>query len=213
MIYLLTDIIRDVRVAMDENMVSDSLIKEEDIDTLALEDIIKSKVLEGVRRVEMVAPPFLLEQGHNFDGDAVYWEDLESGYVLLPDDFMRLVCFRMSDWSRGVYTPIEVDDEEYQKQSSPFKGIRGNTENPVCAIVNRPTGKALEFYSCESEDAYVTISTYIPYPEIDEDGGVDISQRCYTAVIYTVAALVLTTYGNTEQAKALTELAGSILQQ
>lgn len=211
MIYKLTEIARDVRIAMDQNMTSEQLIATKDIETLSLEDIIRSKVVEAVRRVETAAPVHFLEEGHNF-GDAVYWGDLESGWVLLPDDFMRLIAFRMSDWERTVHAAISVDDPLYAKQSSRYKGIRGNVQKPVCAIVNRAEGKALEFYSCNSEEAYVSCASYLPYPYIDEDDGIDICERCYTAVIYTVAALVLTTYGEADKASALIDLAKSIFQ-
>ena len=211
MIYKLADIAREVRIAIDQNMTSEQLIATEDIETLSLEEIIRSKIVEAVRRVETSAPVHFLEEGHDF-GDAVYWADLESGWVLLPDDFMRLIAFRMSDWERTVYAAISVDDPLYAKQSSRYKGIRGNTQKPVCAIVNRAEGKALQFYSCNSEEAYVSRASYLPYPHIDEDDGIDISEKCFTAVIYTVAALVLTTYGEAEKASALTELAKSILQ-
>lgn len=211
MIYKLTEIARDVRIAIDQNMTSEQLLATDDIETLSLEDIIRSKFVEAVRRVETAAPVHFLEEGHDF-GDAVYWGDLESGWVLLPDDFMRLIAFRMSDWERTVYAAISVDDPLYAKQSSRYKGIRGNVQKPVCAVVNRAEGKALEFYSCNSEDAFVSRASYLPYPHIDEDDGIDISERCYTAVVYTVAALVLTTYGEADKASALTELAKSILQ-
>lgn len=211
MIYKIHRIARDVRIAIDQNMTSEQLIEAEDIETLSLQDIIRSKIVEAVRRVETTAPVQYLEEGHDF-GDAVYWGTLESGWVLLPDDFMRLIAFKMSDWERTVYAAISVDDPLYQKQSSRYKGIRGNVQKPVCAIVNRAEGKALEFYSCNSEDAYVSRASYLPYPEIDEDDGIDICERCYTAVVYTAAALVLTTYGETDKASALTELANSILQ-
>lgn len=211
MIYKLAEIAREVRIAIDQNMTSEQLLATDDIETLSLEEIIRSKIVEAVRRVETAAPVHFLEEGHDFV-DAVYWADLESGWVLLPDDFMRLIAFRMSDWERTVYAAISVDDPLYAKQSSRYKGIRGNVQKPVCAIVNRAEGKALEFYSCNSEEAYVSLASYLPYPHIDEDDGIDISEKCFTAVIYTVAALVLTTYGEAEKASALTELAKSILQ-
>lgn len=211
MIYKLAEIAREVRIAIDQNMTSDQLIATGDIETLSLEEIIRSKIVEAVRRVEISAPVQFLEEGHDF-ADAVYWTDLESGWILLPDDFMRLIAFRMSDWERTVYAAISVDDPLYQKQSSRYKGIRGNVHKPVCAIVNRAEGKALEFYSCNSEEAYVSRASYLPYPHVDEDDGIDISEKCYTSVIYTVAALVLTTYGEADKASALTELAKSILQ-
>lgn len=209
-VYHLDEIAGDVRIALDQNTTSDVLKEIGDVDTLALNDIIKSKIIEAVKRVHSSAPPYLLDGGHNF-GDEVYWQKCESGWVLLPEDFMRFVVFQMSDWERAVFYPISVDDPEYKKQSSRFKGIRGTTQRPVYAISIRPEGRVLEFYSCKSEDATVSRAVYLPYPQIDKYGAIEICQRCYDAVVYTIAALVLTTFGDVEKSSALNELAKSVL--
>lgn len=211
MIYKINRIVSDIKVAIDQNSDSGQLLLDGDIDTLSLDEIIRSKIEEAGRRVETSAPTHLLEEGHIF-GNAIFWEKNGCGWVLLPDDFMRLIAFRMSDWERTVYAAISVDEPKYKKQSSRYKGIRGNTQKPVCAIVNRAEGKALEFYSCDSEDAQIVRSSYLPYPEIDEAGGIDISERCYSAVVYAAAALVLATYGDADKASVMTELSKSFLQ-
>lgn len=209
-VYRLDEIARDVRIAIDQNMQSNVLEGFGDVDTLSLNDIIRSKIVDAVKRIHSSAPSYLLDGGYNF-GDAIYWKELESGWVLLPEDFMRLVVFQMDDWERAVYHAISEDDELYELQSSRFKGIRGTAQKPVCAIAIRPEGRVLEFYSCKSTDAMVSKAVYLPYPKIDDDGGVQICERCYQAVIYTIASLVLTTYGNADQSKALSELAKSAL--
>ena len=56
MVYKIEVVERDVRIAIDENKTSDQLISDEDIDTLSLNDIIRSKIVEAVRRVESSAP-------------------------------------------------------------------------------------------------------------------------------------------------------------
>lgn len=211
MIYKLTEIARDVRIAIDQNSMSDQLIINNDINTLSLEELVRSKIVEAVHRVETIAPVNRLDVGVDFSDAGVYWDNLESGRLILPDDFMRLIAFRMSDWERTVYMAISVDDPLYEKQSSRFKGIRGNTQRPICAIVNGAEGKLLEFYSCNSTDAYIARANYIPYPTVDLDGGIEICERCYEAVVYTVAALVLITVGETEKASVLSDLAKSIL--
>ena len=211
MVYNIHDVMRDVRVCLDQNMTSEQLLATDDIDTLSLDEIVRSKILEAVRRVHIQAPVYLLEQGHNF-GDAVYWGDQESGWTILPDDFMRLIVFEMSDWERPVYAAISPTDSEYDLQRQRVKALRGTAQRPVCAITVRPEGKVLEFYSCKSEDAYVRRAQYLPYPSIDESEGIDICERCYTAVVYTAASLVFLTLGEAEKSSALSEISKTILQ-
>lgn len=209
-VYRLERIARDVRIVLDQNMASASLAETGDVDTLTLDEIIVSKVTEGVARVHSEAPSYLLDGGNNF-GDSVYWNGDGSGWVLLPEDFMRLVVFEMSDWERAVYHAISEDDEEYELQSCRFKGLRGTPQKPVCAIVVRPEGRALEFYSCRSKEAQVSKAVYMPYPDVDPYGGIGICRRCYKAVVYTVASLVLFTYGDADKGNALSELAKTAL--
>lgn len=202
---------QDVRICIDQNMTSDALLDTGDIDTLSLDEIIRSKILEAIQRVHLSTPSHLLEGGHNF-GDAVYWGTLESGWVLLPDDFMRLVVFEMDDWEQAVYQAISTDDAEYEKQRSRFKGLRGTSQRPVCALAVRPEGRVLEFYSCKSKEAQVSRAIYIPYPTIDDDGGVDVSERCYNAVVYTAAGLTLITCGEVDKGNNLSEMAQTFLK-
>lgn len=202
---------RDVRICLDQNMTSEQLLQDDDVDTLALDDIVRSKILEAVVRVHSNAPTYLLEEGHNF-GDAVFWGDLESGWVLLPQDFMRLIVFEMSDWERAVYEAISPTDPKYALQRQRIKALRGTAQKPVCAIAMRPEGRVLEFYSCKSKEAYVRRAQYLPYPKIDRNDGIDISERCYTAVKYTAASLILLTLGESDKASAFAELSKSALQ-
>lgn len=204
MIKQVDEMLRDVRVCLDQNEVSESLLVEGDVDTLSVNDIIRSKLLDAVCRVESAAPVHLLEEGHSF-GDNLYWRGDGSGWTLLPDDFMRLIVFEMSDWAQPVYEAIAPTDAAYALQRSRIKGLRGNVESPVCALTNRPEGKVLEFYSCDSEDATVRRAQYLPYPKIDADGGIDLSARCYTSILYMASALTLVTFGDTDKATLLTE--------
>lgn len=210
MIYKLAQIAQDVRVALDENKISDQLIRDEDIDTLSLEEIIRSKIVEAVRRVVIEAPIHLLDGGVPF-GDAVYWRDQGSGWILLPDDFMRLMIFKMSDWERPVYEPITAADPRYALQFSRYKGIRGNPQKPVVAIVSRAEGHALELFSCKNTSATVEQAVYFPLPKEDEYGGITIPERCYEAVVYEAASLVAQAIGEREQGGELSELGKQLL--
>lgn len=210
MVYEVKDILRDVRIAIDENKTNEQLIEDEDIDTLMLDDIIRSKIVESVRRTITKAPIHLLDGGVPF-GDAVYWRNLYSGWVMLPEDFMRLLVFKMSDWERPVYEPITAGDPQYQLQFSRYKGLRGNPQKPVVAIVRRTEGLVLELYSCKDDTATVEQGLYMPFPHIDEYGGIMIPERCYTSTIYQIAALVLASIGQEELSSVMTELSKQLL--
>lgn len=209
-VYRIENIAKDVRIALDRNGSSEALSEIGDVDTLTIDEIVMSKIIEGVKHVHSTAPAYLLDGGHSF-ADSIYWKENECGWILLPEDFMRFVSFKMNDWSRTVFNCLSTDDIEYEKQSSRFKGLRGTAQNPKCFISVRPEGRILEFYSCKSNDAKISIANYLPYPKIDSSKSVEICKRCYDAVIYTIAALVLMTFGDAEKSNVFNELAKSSL--
>ena len=209
MVYKVADIIRDVRIAMDTNDIDASLLADNDTDTLQLDDIIRSVIVDAVKTIEIIAPAQLVDSGHNF-GDQIYWMNNGSGQVLLPLDFMRLVVFKMSDWERPVYTAIMETSDKYALQHSRFKGVRGNPQKPVCAIVKKPEGNVLEFFACDNESATITQAGYLPFPYIDGEDGIEISERCYKAVVYQATAFALSLL-NDNRTSTFVELAKSVL--
>lgn len=208
--YLLEDIVRDTRLILDLNLSSEILTEIGDVDTLSTDEVIRSKVVDAVKRVHCEAPAHLLDGGHNF-GDAVYWKDNVCGWVLLPEDFMRFVVFEMDDWACPVFVALDTDHPLYVRQSSRFHGLRGNPQRPLCFISVRPEGRVLEFYSCKSQSALVSRGVYLPYPGIDANGGIEICMRCYDAVVYTTAALASTAFGDVQNSATFFDLAKSVL--
>ena len=102
-VYQKNKIQEDVRIALDQNTNSDTLKIIGDVDTLALDDIIASKIVEAVKRVHSSASPYLLDGGHNF-GDAIYWKEHESGWILhrqISGDYQRL-AYIINDY-QGVH--------------------------------------------------------------------------------------------------------------
>lgn len=234
MIVQAVEMAKAVRVAIDMNMANEQLLITDDNDTLTLDEIIIAKLTDAVRIVEMEAPATMLESGHDFGGvtveeatdqslsstkdspenkiDNVFWTTDGKGFIILPNDFMRLVAFRMSDWKRTVFEAISENDPQYALQSSKWKGICGNPDKPVCAIVRRSEGKVLEFYSCLDETASVVQATYVPIPKIDIDGGIDIPEDCYRAIVYRAASLALASIGETQLSATMLEISKSLLQ-
>lgn len=203
-----------MRVAIDENRRGGALsgMEESDPDTLELDELIESKIEPGVRLTLMEAPPALLESGHQLSREkqgAFHIDADGRGWVNLPSDFLRLLCFRMSDWERPVFSAISESDPEYELQSSRYKGLRGTPQKPVVAIVRRMEGLALEFYSSKDATATPVQCLYMPEPKI-EDGGIDLPRRCYGAIVCRIGALVLATLGDQGNA-ALVEMSRGLL--
>lgn len=180
---------RDVRIALDMNRDDGELFLDGDSDTADLDEAIASVLAEAVRDVVMEAPNNLLESGHEISGE-VYWLGDGAGMIILPDDFMRLVCFRMSDWDRAVFDPMAADSPAYGLQSSRFPGLRGNPRKPAAAVVRRSEGLVLEFWSCPGEDAHVAQGAYIPWPHVDRHGGIDVPRPLYRGAVRRAAELV-----------------------
>lgn len=204
---------RDVRIALDQNMVSTQLLSTGDIDTLSLDDIIESKIIEAARLVTRDAPLYLLDGGSSF-GESIHWfsrEGFGGGYIVLPTDFLRLVAFQMSDWDYPVTTAITEDSPLYPLQSSRYGGVRGNPQNPVVAIISEYP-LLLEFYSCTAgAGVSVKRAKYIPYPKI-ENGQLTFCEKLRPAIIYYTAYLTALTIGNGDAATAMLNTSKELMQ-
>ena len=198
--YSVSSIVEKVRIALDENQVNTSLVAS-DNDTLSLNAIIEQKIAHAARQITERAPSHLLDGGVAF-ANSLTWPSAATGigygYTALPEDFMRLVIFQMSDWARPVLNTINDTDPEYYLQRSKFTGIRGGTDKPVCATTTYPTGKVMEFYSCSGgENVTVRVAKYLPIPAVKTDDTVQVYDLCpklFDAIIYQTAGLVAATY-------------------
>lgn len=206
-----TEMVKAVRVAIDMNTEDTELKGAKDSDTLELDEIIMSKLADAVRIVELEAPAHLLESGHDFS-EKVFVYANGKGYAILPHDFMRLICFRMSDWERGVYEAISERDATYSLMSSRHRGVSGSVEKPIAAIVRRSEGKVLEFAGSANGEATCIQAAYLPYPEIDDEGNIDLAEECYQSAIYRAASLALASVGD-QLSTTMLEISKSLLSE
>lgn len=195
MTYTIRQIIHDVSVRLDLDDADQSLIAVNDRGARTIADIIVSQVEWGARQVIEEAPLCRLGQGVPIRG-GVAWHDAPGvgmGLLLLPDDFLRLLVIRMSDWHRDAKI-IFAHDAEYQWQSSRFPAVRGNPERPVAAIVTTPVGLAVELYSSHG-GAGVTIAKalYLPVPRL-VDGTISLPPLLYPDIIDRIATLTRQSY-------------------
>ena len=209
----ITDIITDVKLALDENE-STSNVLLADTDQLQMDALIRSKIVDAVRYIHQAAPISMLEGTSPnplpTPGQVTGGQD-GACTVALPDDFMRLVIFQMSDWKRPVVTPIADTDPLYAMQGSDYVGIRGGVKKPVAVLTTSLGGKKmLEAYSSEGTVAKLV---YLPIPSIagtSPNETIAICTQLYQPVIYHCAGLVAMTYKD-ELAKDLFEIAKSYI--
>lgn len=212
--YGIEKIKEDVRIAIDENAQSEAFINNADEDTLTLNQIIESNIEEAALMVCNAAPIHMVGDGNSF-GDSLYWFDSVGnggGYTVLPDDFLRLITFQMSDWSYPVSVAITMNHPKYAMQKSRFPGVRGCPQKPVVAVVPRAIGLTLEFYSCTSgTEAKVIRACYLPTPKI-VNGEIELSERIYKAVINQCAALTMLTVGRADAAEHFVKLSQELIK-
>lgn len=175
MTYDIEELKREIRVCLDQNMVSTPLAELDDVDTLSLDDMIESKIADAALFIEREAPRYMLDGGKPFSGDIAWeespWEeDYKKGRIALPDDFIRLISFKMSDWQRAVTDVISEDDPRYEQMQSRYPGIAGSPQSPVCALAHDSEAGdnrlVLEFCS-SAEESKVSRAMYLPMPVID----------------------------------------------
>lgn len=213
--YNVNDLVAEVRVALDMNNSSSALSGISDPDTLTTDEVIRSKIEDAALAIESSAPALMLDGGESFSSASVTWDSgsatLKGGSVKLPDDFIRLISYKMSDWKRAVTEPIDESDPLYLQQKSRFAGVRGNPESPVVALVQRARtqnnneGLTLEFYTSAST-ATIERALYLPTPTVrtvSNTEKINLCPKLKRAVVYYTAYLSALTWGDGEQAKAL----------
>lgn len=207
----ISDIIKSVKIAIDENdSAGINSILVADPDQLQLDELIRSKIVDAVRYIHQVAP------SHRIDGVTASATATisQSGKVTipLPADFMRIVIFKMTGWTRPITDPISDTSPLYAMQHSKYTGIKGGSEKPVAAITSVAGQKVLEGFSSPAGDSIEKL-VYLPVPKIEgtsPNETISICNQLLQPIIYQCAGLVAMTYKD-ELAKSLFEIAQSYL--
>ena len=192
----LADAIREVKIILDENITEVSVLTD-DPDQLQLEGHIRARIIDAVRAIHEAADSSLLDDGLPIPLEVAGRPTIQvnpdgTGYVALPDDFMRLVIFKMTVWKRPVVFAISDTDPRYFLQKSRFLGIRGGIDKPVCAITTGEASKVLEFYSLPAGEADHSVEKhrYLPLPTIEENDTIKMCRKLVRPIYYQCAALV-----------------------
>ena len=201
MLYSIRQIVSDTRVALDHNAEERPLIQLRDSYTLTLDQLIASKIEPAAREVMEAADPLLLAPGRPVRTQ-LSWER-QPGWGMavlpLPDDCLRLLSVRLSDWSRPARI-ITDTHPDYRWQSSPFAGVRGNPDRPVAVVTQRPTGWVAELYSSSGGDGVTLLQAQYAAVPLVVDGHVEWPQRLHHDIISRIALHTCCALGTVTQA-------------
>lgn len=132
-----------------------------------------------------------------------------SGYIVLPDDYIRLQSFKMASWQIDVIEPIIPANPLYRHQKN--KHARGGAVKPIC-VVNRKVvsgvvKKILEYYSVTPEAH--TLDQFVYIPEVAAE---NVQDNLVDAMTWVAAAKVLETTGSSDASKRAFEMLELSLQ-
>lgn len=184
--YTVSNIIKDVRVILDENEDPDATYASTGV--LDLDAIIKSKIRDSVEYCMLAAPRELLGGSEAFYNPAVGESTKRRIVVQMPTDYLRFCMAQVEGWDIPVYGYMSPEDPRYRLLNTPYGGVGATKDNPVCVIRERAGERTAELYPGGN-----TVNIYYyPRPQIISDQ-VNIEDRLYPAVKYHIAAMTALT--------------------
>ena len=126
-----------------------------------------------------------------------------SGYVVLPEGFLRLLEFRMAEWERSVTEAAEPGSVVAQMQGNRY--LRGGVCKPVCVYGKRDGEAVLEYYTVKKRhevDRFVYVK---------ESLAENVPVELQDVLTWWCASRVLQIFGNVNGAQLAYERGKSLL--
>lgn len=183
---LMSDLVKEMRIAMDE-------VKHDDDNDIFADDSdeeMKQAIETAAQQLLLQAPAQMLlpervvvslnETGKQ-DYDAIQTQYTDGhGCLVIPDDWLRLVELKLKSWSSSLTSLMDPDSKEAQMQAS--RWTRGTPQKPRGMIATSPmTGKRVLMYWTAGRydanhaeetgkvyDHEVELFTYIPYQKVED---------------------------------------------
>lgn len=139
-------LVNKVKTRIDEVCANADIIVDVDVENSKPYDSIIDELLEESAIEILLKAPFYrlnITNGELTATESSY--DSHTGTIVLPDDFLRLVSFKMKDWHRPV-TEFALQGSEVAKMQS-NKYLRGGVAKPVAVLTKSEEGMRVEYYS------------------------------------------------------------------
>ena len=225
----LTDIIRSVRLCIDEEAANSSSLAATDNDTVLMNHIIEDKMADALRWVCLYAPAELLggsdeikdgaavstgilidavlRPGVTVEDKGVRLIDADDGCTTLqmPDNFIKLARVRAQGWHKAVKTPISEDSDEYL-QLYDTAGATATPDRPVAAIIDKAQAE-IELWPAAEDTVQVTFVSSVDADTqaftLSSEKHCPLPPRAKTAFTYYLAFLLLSAYNDPRAARML----------
>lgn len=203
------EIVSKVKAIMNEigEDTNSSLLDE---DTIKIDEYIKSCIGDALSLIILNSGIKGINPKKNTETKPSKNDD-GSGYIILPDDFVKLLAFRMDGWKRTVSVAFPLDSEEAKRQANIY--TRGGENKPVCILSYSQEGKkTLEYYSVADGKEH-TVSLFVYEASYNSETGVNIesSDPLFYALCYMTASLVYSIFENPNTAKEMQTIAVNYL--
>lgn len=148
---LMSDLVKEMRIAMDEvihDEVNDIITDDSDTEMKqAIETAAQQILLQAP--AQMILPKRVevsLNESGNQDYDAIQTQFTDGhGCLTIPEDWLRLVELRLRSWQSTLTMLMEPGSKEAQMQASQW--TRGTPQKPKGLITTSPTtGKRVLMY-------------------------------------------------------------------
>lgn len=212
-------IIRRVRTILDYNSTSDEIDGLGGIGTLDLDIIIKESIEPAAMQLMQIVPIELATitcKRIDEVGDYPY-------AMPLPQDYLRFVSCRMSNWHAPIVHLTEMGSKEHIKQYGEFEALKATNNKPVAVLESKGNGRmVLSMFGGECHTW--AECHYIGIPQIEEktetiEGSEDVKTEIHITITnnlceplcYIVATIVCEVLKDTQKSKVMMETAQGLL--
>lgn len=155
---------------------------------MALAPLVERLLPEASRIVLSTLPLASIDECLHLGGKVQTFSCQDYSYLTLPDDFLRLVYLRMSDWNDGIMSLLVYGEPSQRLRLRRMGGRRFGRVRPAAAVRCRGDLKELVVYG-SSPGAECVALDYVPVPRIKENA-IDLPPRALHEVCVRISEMV-----------------------
>lgn len=168
---------------------------------LTVDELVKRLCEASCEQVLLEAPISMLDKAADFSNSAVSYESLPTygleeyaAVVTLPEDYLRLVSFKMESWQGRMPLQVAYGSTAYNRLRSRWNAGHGSAERPCISLVPGASNtQELEAYSCATGET-IAQALYAPRPHLS-GSSISLFESLYLPSVYRIASNLLAASG------------------